>query len=261
MAAQLMPLGRFAVAACLVVTRFTAAGFGATPAEPGARAVDRGHRLFDVHCAGCHGIGGGGGEGPSLLRPILRYAPDNPTLVRVIRNGIPRTGMGGTGALSSAEARDVAAYVRSLGRVVQAAVTGDAVRGRAIFDQQDCGACHITAGLGRGIGPELTSIGGTRGADYIRESLVDPAATVADEYRVVTVRGKDGSTVRGLRVNEHEFAILVRDANARLHTFLLKEIMLRKEMGESLMPSYAKRLSSEEIENLVTYLVGLRGAR
>ena len=77
---------------------------------------------------------------------------------------------------------------------------------------------------------------------------------------MVTVRGKGGATVRGLRVNEDDFAVLVRDANARLHSFVLEGSTLRKEMGESLMPSYAKRLSSAEIEDLVAYLVGLRGA-
>lgn len=254
-----MPLRLTVAAACLVVAGFTAAR---EPAPVAAAApVDRGLRLFDIHCARCHGVGGGGGEGPSLVRPVLRYAPDDEALVTVIQEGIPRTAMTGSFSLSNAEASDVAAYVRSLGRVEQAVVSGDPARGRAIYDEQACGACHIVAGDGRGIGPELTAIGETRGAEYLRQSLVDSIAVVAEEYRVVTVRGQDGATVRGLRVNEDDFAVLVRDADARLHTFVLEGSTLRKEMGESLMPSYAKRLSDAEVEDLVAYLVGLRGAR
>ncbi len=253
-----MPFRLFVITACLVVAGIAAAREPAPAAE--AAPVDRGHRLFDIHCARCHGIGGGGGEGPALARPVLRYAPDDAALVTVIQDGIPRTAMTGT-SLSNAEAIDVAAYVRSLGRVEPAVVTGDAGRGRVLYDEQGCGACHIVAGDGRGIGPELTSIGEQRGADYLRQSLVDATAVVAEQYRVVTVRGKGGETVRGLRVNEDDFAVLVRDADARLHSFVLEESTLRKEMGESLMPSYAQRLSSVEIEDLVAYLVGLRGAR
>jgi putative heme-binding domain-containing protein len=243
-------------AACLV------AGFAAArEREPAPAPIDRGHRLFDVHCARCHGIGGTGGEGPPLTRPVLRYAPDDAALVEVIQEGIPRTAMIGTFSLSNAEASEVAAYVRSLGRVEKAVVSGDAGRGRALYDEQACGACHIVAGEGRGIGPELTTIGESRGADYLRQSLVDATAVVAEDYRVVSVRGADGATVRGVRVHEDDFAILVRDADARLHTFVLEGSRLRKEMGESLMPSYAKRLSTAEIEDLVAYLVSLRGAR
>jgi putative heme-binding domain-containing protein len=246
------------VAACLVV-----AGFAAPrePESPAAGTADRGRRLFDIHCSRCHGVGGGGGEGPALTKPVLRYAPDDATLVSVIQDGIPRTAMVGSFALSDAEAMDVAAYVRSLGRVERKAVAGDVERGRAIYDEQACGACHIVAGDGRGIGPELTAIGEARGADHLRESLLDAAAVVAEEYRVVTVRGEGGDFVRGVRVNEDDFTVLVRDADARLHSFALEESSMSKEMGASLMPSYAKRLSNEEIEDLVAYLVSLRGVK
>jgi putative heme-binding domain-containing protein len=246
------------VAACVIV----AGNALAREPEPSAAApADRGRRLFDIHCSRCHGVGGGGGEGPALTRPVLRYAPDDDTLVSVIQDGIPRTAMVGSFALSDPEAADVAVYVRSLGRVEPSAVTGDATRGRAIYDDQACGACHIVAGEGRGIGPELTAIGDARGADHLRQSLLDAPASVAEEYRVITVRGKTGTAVRGVRVNEDDFAVLVRDADARLHSFALDESTMSKEVGASLMPSYAKRMSSEEVEDLVAYLVSLRGAR
>jgi cytochrome c oxidase cbb3-type subunit 3 len=246
------------VAACLVV-----AGFAAPrePESPGAATADRGRRLFDIHCSRCHGVGGGGGEGPPLTKPVLRYAPDDATLVSVIQDGIPRTAMVGSFALSDAEAMDVAAYVRSLGRVEREAVSGSVERGRAIYDEQACGACHIVAGDGRGIGPELTAIGEARGADHLRSSLLDAAAVVAEEYRVVSVRAESGASVRGVRVNEDDFSVLVRDADARLHSFALDESTMSKEMGASLMPSYGKRLSSAEVEDLVAYLVSLRGVK
>lgn len=225
-----------------------------------AASGERGQRLFDVHCARCHGIGGGGGEGPPLTRPVLRRAPDDATLVSVIQNGIPRTAMTGSFSLSDDEAGLVAAYVRSLGEVAEAPVLGDATRGRAIYDEQACAACHIVSGDGRGIGPELTAIGALRGSAYLRQSVLDATAVVAEEYRVVAVRTAAGAAVRGVRVNEDDFSLLVRDADARLHAFFVEDLAsMRREMGASLMPSYAGRLSTEEVENLVAYLASLRG--
>jgi cytochrome c oxidase cbb3-type subunit III len=241
------------------------AGLGAAPPSPaaGAAAGDRGHRLFDVHCSRCHGIGGGGGEGPPLTRPVLRRAPDDATLVDIIQNGIPRTPMTGSFALSDAEAGEVAAYVRSLGRAESAApATGDPARGRAIYDENGCAACHIVAGEGRGIGPELTAIGTLRGVEHLRESLLDAKAVVAEEFRLVSIRTADGAPVRGLRVNEDDFSLLVRDADGRLHSFQIEDLTsMRLEMGESLMQSYAGRLSRDQIENLVAYLASLRGEK
>jgi putative heme-binding domain-containing protein len=240
-----------------------AAGLAAAQGPPSASApVDRGHRLFDIHCARCHGIGGGGGEGPPLTRPVLRRAPDDATLVDVIQEGIPRTAMTGAFSLSDAEAGDVAAYVRSLGSIESGApAIGDASRGRAIFDENGCAACHIVAGEGRGLGPELTSIGASRGVAHLRDSVADAEAVVAEEYRMVSIRTAGGAAIRGLRVNQDDVSVLVRDADARLHSFLFADLeSFQLQTGVSLMPSYAGRLSSEEIESLIAYLASLRGA-
>jgi putative heme-binding domain-containing protein len=170
--------------------------------------------------------------------------------------------MVGSFALSDAEAGLVAAYVRSLHRAESAPSTGDAARGRAIYDDQGCGACHILAGSGRGIGPELTAIGALRGVEHLRQSLLDAAAVVADDYRLVDVATAGGDSIRGLRVSEDEFSLVLRDADARLHSLRTADLASRRRrMGESLMPSYAGRLSADEVEDLVAYLAAQRGER
>jgi putative heme-binding domain-containing protein len=239
------------------------AGTGAlsaqTPSSAGGE-LERGRRLFDVHCARCHGIGGGGGEGPSLQRPELRRAPDDDALVELIQNGIPRTAMTGSFALSNAEAGDVASYVRMLGRQESEPVAGDPARGRTVYDENGCEACHILGGVGRGLGPELTAIGALRGAASLRQSVIEPDAVVADENRVLAATTARGATVRGQRIAEDEFSVVLRDADFRVHSFATAELReLRREMGRSLMPSYAGRLNATEIEHLVAYLAGLRG--
>lgn len=42
-----------------------------------------------------------------------------------------------------------------------------------------CVACHVFRGEGGPIGPELTKIGATRNADYLRQAILKPEATIA----------------------------------------------------------------------------------
>ena len=97
---------------------------------PASRAdLLRGEKMFQVHCALCHGAKGEGGRGPALARAKLPRAPDDAALVKVIESGIRGTEMPGAGAMSDREMRQTAAYVRSLGKVAQKPVPGDPARG------------------------------------------------------------------------------------------------------------------------------------
>lgn len=53
----------------------------------------------------------------------------------------------------------------------------------ALLSNFGCGACHAIAGtpLNGAVGPALDNIG-AQGADYVRESIVDPNAVIADGY-------------------------------------------------------------------------------
>src|SRR2546429_9946714 len=97
---------------------------------PGSRAdLARGEKLFQVHCARCHGAKGEGSKGPSLARPKLPRASDDAALLKVIENGIRGTEMPGAGAMDDREMRQTAAYVRSLGRAPVKPVPGDPAHG------------------------------------------------------------------------------------------------------------------------------------
>src|SRR2546423_14409489 len=93
----------------------------------------RGEKLFQVHCARCHGAKGEGSRGPALARPKLPRAPDDTELLGVIRHGIRGTEMPGAGAMSDREMRQAAAYVRSLGKLPVQPVPGDPIRGAEIY--------------------------------------------------------------------------------------------------------------------------------
>ena len=220
----------------------------------------RGEKLFQVHCARCHGAKGEGSRGPSLARPKLSHAPDDEALVKVIDDGIRGTEMPGAGAMSDHEKRQTAAYVRSLGKVPVKPVPGDPASGGEIYrGKGNCAACHSIHGEGGVAGPDLTTIGDSRSASYLRESVLDPSAAVPEGYLLVTVVPKNGPSVTGMRVNEDSFSIQVRDNSGASHSFWKSDLeKVDRQPGKSPMPLYKGQLSEAEVTDLVAYLASLK---
>lgn len=226
-----------------------------------ASAQTFGKTVFDGHCARCHGIGGTGGEGPSLAVPVLQHAADDEALASVIVNGIPNTDMPDNWMVGTAEVDALIEYVRSLGRVDAEELPGDRERGKEVYEGKGaCSVCHVIDGDGGTIGPDLSTIGLTRGSRYLHESLVAPGATVGSRYVVVTAVTEDAREVTGVRVNEDSFTVQVRDSVGRFHSFDKYSLTsFEKHFGESLMPGYESELTADELEDLVAYLASLRG--
>jgi len=113
------------------------------------KELAQGRKLYVLQCARCHGMDAGGGNGPSLRRAELLHAPDDQRLRAVIRFGIPGTEMPGTWLLSPTEVRQLAAYVRSLGKNPSQPLAGDARAGRELYEKQlNCASCHSIHGQG-----------------------------------------------------------------------------------------------------------------
>ena len=228
--------------------------------SPSADDLSQGKRLFLAHCAVCHGIDGTGGRGPSLNQPVLRNVANDFQLFRLIRQGIEGSEMPGAWQLSEREAKQVAGYVRSLGRTPVVNLPGDPDRGKAAYDSKGCSGCHIVRGQGASFGPDLSDVGARRSPAYLREALLDPGASAPESFLLVSVVTSDGNKITGLRVGEDSFTIQLRDASNRFHSLRKADLKeLKKEFGVSTMPSYRDSLSTSEIENLIAYLAGLRG--
>jgi cytochrome c oxidase cbb3-type subunit 3 len=237
-----------------------AAGPEAKVKLPTGRAdLVRGEKLFEGQCALCHGPKGVGGRGPMLTRAKLLHAPDDKALVQTISDGIRGTEMPGAGAMSDHEIQQVAAYVRSLGKIPPQAVPGNAAHGSEIYHAKGCTGCHEISGAGGISAPNLDGIGASRSAAFLRESLVDPGAAVPEGYLLVTVVPKNGEKVTGVRVNEDSFSIQLQDSAGRSHSFWKSEVtQIDKQRGKSPMPSFKGQLSDAELTDLVAYLASLK---
>lgn len=225
--------------------------------------IASGRRIFDAQCAWCHGASGTGGTGPDLHRAALKHAANDRELVTVVRTGIPGTEMPSFAiALTENMAWQSATYVRSLGRARARPLPGNAQRGAALYESSGCGSCHVVGGRGGILGPELTSIGALRGAPYLRDAIVKPAAAHPPGYLVVRAVPNSGAEIRGIRVNEDVFWIHIRDAGGTVHALQKADLSrIDREIDASLMPSYASRLSEPQLDDVVAYLATLRGAK
>jgi putative heme-binding domain-containing protein len=232
--------------------------------------MEQGQKLFELHCAVCHGPRGEGGKGPTLAQPKLPRASDDESLQRIIRGGIEGTEMP-RARLERADVALVAAFIKSLGSRPREKVSGDAVRGARVYAKGGCATCHIIAGQGSAFGPELSDIGRRRSAAHLRRSVTEPEAEVPQNFSArneagfpqnflyVRVTTRDGREFSGVRVNEDTFSIQIREAPGKVQSFFKSDLKeLHKDWGKSPMPSYATAFTSAEMDDLVAYLVSLR---
>jgi putative heme-binding domain-containing protein len=233
--------------------------------------VAAGKVRYEAICSRCHGLDGGGSDGPSLQGTPERLGDQ--AVGDIIRMGIPGTGMNGFG-MTADEAGQVVGYLRTLGKTADTEVAkGDPAKGKAVYDASGCTGCHIISGEGGGVGPELTRVGAMRGPSYLRTTLLTPGAILPKEggamergrftqFLFVHVVTKDGHSVDGTRVYEDSFTIELKDAAGRFHSFQKLDLQkLEKLPGKSVMPSFKDTLSATQLDDLVAYLASLKGAQ
>jgi putative heme-binding domain-containing protein len=133
----------------------------------------------------------------------------------------------------------------------------DVARGRQVYAEAQCAACHRLGDAGGAIGPDLTGVGARYSpADLIR-SLVEPSAVVSDLYRSTVLTLKDGSTVTGRIESEtdREWVVKVDPLANRLQTVQRAGVVSREISPVSPMPDgLLDTFTEAEILDLVAYL-------
>jgi putative heme-binding domain-containing protein len=126
-------------------------------------------------------------------------------------------------------------------------------QGRAIY-QRVCAACHVLFGQGGKVGPDLT--GAQRhNLNYLLENIVDPSATVNENFRMSTVIIADGRVVNGVVSEKTDRTITVVTPNERL-VLSTDEIEEVRPSNLSIMPEgQLDVLPSEQVRDLIAYLM------
>jgi putative heme-binding domain-containing protein len=222
--------------------------------------IQTGHGLFQTYCSYCHGAFGEGGRGADLTSGVYRRGGSDAELFQTIRDGIPGSEMG-PALVDDDDLWRIVAFVKSLGSAPSEKSPGDPAAGRVVYEATRCASCHIVEGNGGILGPELTDIGRRRGLRFLEESIVKPEADLPTNYRGIQLVTSAGQTVAGIRLNEDDHSIQIRDTDGNPRSFLKRELKQIRRDNPSLMPPYGSLLSAKQIEDLVAYLATLRGVR
>jgi cytochrome c oxidase cbb3-type subunit III len=263
--------------AIMVATTVAVAADDRNPLAGDPKAAKAGEYEFRINCALCHGLGArGGGRGPDLTRAQKKHATSDAVMFQIINNGIPGTAMPANGTngqgvgMTDEEIWELITYIRSVEVKTPSKPIGDVAHGKELFyGDANCSLCHMINGKGGRLGPELTSVGGTRTVEAIIDSvrnpsrrlawgLTEPTKEFAQEYETITVMTADGREIRGVALNEDHFSVQLMDTNEQIHLLEKDKLRSFKKSRESMMPKYdATVLNDKDLGDIVAYLISV----
>ena len=230
------------------------------PGQYSQADIEAGSRLYSAQCQLCHGPTGDQITGIDLRRGQFRRSTSDEDLTKVITTGVTGTGMPPF-AMQATEVSSVIAFIRAGFDPAGTAVkVGNAARGRQLFEGKGtCNSCHRVSGSGPRVAPDLSDIGAARTPATLQRSLLEPSAVMQPINRPVRVAMKDGRTFTGRRFNEDTFTVQLIDQQERLLSLEKKDIKSLDVQTTSPMPSFNGKLTTDEISDVIAYLITLKG--
>ena len=218
-------------------------------------------QTYSTRCGGCHGDDARGTEqGPALAgNPSVRGRSAQ-SLQNVIRNGIPAAGMPAFD-LPADTIEALTTMIASWNTVAaKATVLGDAAAGGQFFvGKGQCVSCHLANGEGSAIGPDLSDIALTLTVDEIRDALLNPDARIAPGYGLVSVRLRNGRTLRGFARSRSSFDVAIQDLTGVFHPVSLDDVESITDEKRSHMERVTA--NDDELRNVMAFLSRLTGVR
>ncbi|MFM8577721.1 MAG: PVC-type heme-binding CxxCH protein [Planctomycetaceae bacterium] len=130
---------------------------------------------------------------------------------------------------------------------------GDVTRGKGVF-KEHCGKCHMHAGEGGRVGPDLTGMA-VHPAHELLIHILDPNRSVEGNYRSYTVTTDDGRVVTGLLAAESRTAVELVDAEGKRQVVQRDAIDEFNASPNSLMPvGFEKQIKPEGFADLLAFL-------
>ena len=232
-------------------------------------SLDEGKSMFRGLCSGCHGGSARGGKGPNLTDDRWLHGDGTDiSFASIIVKGVPGTTMKKLGeSLKEEQIAKIIAYIRSLAKPAgdsdwKPYFVGDPVAGEQLFlDAKSlftCNKCHALNGRGGGIGPAMDRIASRRSPQYIMESIVKPSQDIAPRYEQILVLTDGGKSIVGLRINETNFSVQLREQDGRFHSLNKRDLEEVRTLKTSIMPeNVVELLTVKQLHDLFAYLMTL----
>src|SRR5438876_8433977 len=179
-----------------------------------------GKQQFTNSCVLCHGPDGNAISGIDLGHGQYRRVTSDADLVRIMRSGIPGTGMPPNN-LTLENAKAIVAYLHWMADSAASGnvTTGDRASGKAIFEGKgQCTTCHRVGDNGSRTGPDLSGIGRVRRVVELQRSLIEPEAEILPNFRFVRAVTKTGTTITGRLLNQDTFTVQLLDSTEHLRS-------------------------------------------
>ena len=77
--------------------------------------------------------------------------------------------------------------------------------------------------------------------------------------RPVRAVTRDGKVINGRRLNEDTYSVQLTDEEGRLYSLMKSDLREYNVLTKSTMPSYDKELTRDELADVVSYLLSLKG--
>ncbi|MCH8924003.1 MAG: c-type cytochrome, partial [Planctomycetes bacterium] len=133
--------------------------------------------------------------------------------------------------------------------------TGDAARGRAVFERRACHRCHQVSGH---LGPELTGAVKRMSRDDLFTAIVAPNLEVSPAYFTTAIATDSGGVYHGLIVYESPESTLLQTGPDTTVRITDTETTSVHTSAQSLMPTgLLDMLSDQDLGDLYAYLKSL----
>ena len=148
--------------------------------------------------------------------------------------------------------------VQSLEEATLAVSEEQTLRGRQIFNDLACSACHAVDGKTELLGPNLKDIGRVFSRDELLEEIRDPSLRIKPSMAPTQIVKQNGEVLLGRVISASPEGIRLMVVGNRIIDVLHSDIQSQEPVMKSLMwEGLLDGLSDEDVKALLDYLQGL----
>ena len=135
----------------------------------------------------------------------------------------------------------------------------DFENGKNMYVASMCASCHMMAGTGVNIGPDLTQLGTRFTKADMLEAIIEPNNSISDQYAAKVFDLENGNSVvaRLIREDDQTYYVIQNPFSPDEIREIPKSDVRRVSLSEISMmpPGMINRLNEEELKDLIAYLV------